>query len=111
MFKVKHIGVCDAYPGHIRPTPPANVSCFDAQTSLVSKTTLLKFVGIKTLAPAHCNKKISAINGKQTVISNDAFLPVFKSNLSPDQRKVSAALHRKIGKNNYTTITTYHNVI
>jgi hypothetical protein len=40
-------------------------------------------------------QKISAINRRQTVISNIAFLPVFKSNLSPDQRKVSAALHRK----------------
>jgi hypothetical protein len=80
------------------PTPPANVSRFDAQTNLVLKTTLLKFLGIKTLAPAYCNVKISVIIAKQTVVSKVALLPVFKSNLSPERRKVSATLHKKLTK-------------
>ena len=87
------------------PNPPANVSRPDAQSHLVTQTTLFKFITPKTLHITHRNTKVGTIHRKETVVSYVTPLPVLEFNLGP---------RRWVGNmkaNTQQTKTAYHSLI
>ena len=53
-------------PGLVRPIPPANIPCFDAQTHLIPHPTLFKFVTPKRFGIAHGKPKVGAMQSFNT---------------------------------------------